>query len=153
MKLFNSGSVSMDVSLEKTGFFQGGSIQIHICTYNLKKRLDNQLFDCVYTGEGLQVLALIQNKSSREIKPKYCLYRKHSFFAEGRRRVSTKDLLKEVGEPIPPSAHEKVTRVINIPHDIEPSISDCSIIKVEHRLRVRNTKITPNKCRFDNSFH
>ncbi|XP_011614152.1 arrestin domain-containing protein 3-like isoform X2 [Takifugu rubripes] len=108
MKLFNSGSVSMDVSLEKTGFFQ---------------------------GEALRVLACIQNNSSREIKPKFCLYRKHCFFAKGRRRVHTKDLLKEVGEPIPPSAHQKVTRVITIPQDIEPSISGCGIITAEHRLR------------------
>lgn len=28
MKLFNSGSVSMDVSLEKTGFFQGGAFKL-----------------------------------------------------------------------------------------------------------------------------
>uniref|UniRef100_H3C002 Zgc:110626 n=1 Tax=Tetraodon nigroviridis TaxID=99883 RepID=H3C002_TETNG len=109
MNLFTSGSVSMDVSLEKTGFCQ---------------------------GEGISVLACIQNNSSREIKPKYCLYRKHSFFAEGKRRVHTKDLLKEVGNPIPPSASEKVTRVITIPQDIEPSIFNCSIIKAEHRLRV-----------------
>ncbi|KAI3372505.1 hypothetical protein L3Q82_022981 [Scortum barcoo] len=108
MKFFNSGTVAMDVNLEKTGFFQ---------------------------GEGLKVLACIQNNSSREIKPKYCIYRKYSFFAKGKRRVDTKDLLKEVGEPIPPSANEKITRVINIPHDMEPSILNCNIIKVEHRLR------------------
>uniref|UniRef100_A0A3Q3X737 Arrestin C-terminal-like domain-containing protein n=1 Tax=Mola mola TaxID=94237 RepID=A0A3Q3X737_MOLML len=109
MKLFTSGSVAMDVNLEKTGFFQ---------------------------GEGLKVLACIQNNSSREIKPKFCLYRKQSFFAQGRRRVSTKDLIKEVGQPIPPSSNEKVTTVINIPHDAEPSVLDCSIIKAEYRLRV-----------------
>lgn len=96
----------------------------------------------------MEVLACIQNNSSREIKPKYCLYQKHSFFAEGRRRVHTKDLLKEVGEPIPPSAQEKVIRVINIPPDTEPSIMDCGIIKAEHRLRVRTRKIKTN----DNSF-
>ncbi|XP_072243095.1 arrestin domain-containing protein 3-like isoform X1 [Leuresthes tenuis] len=109
MKLFTSGSVAMEVDLEKSGFFQ---------------------------GEGLKVLAFIKNDSSREIKPKYCLYRKHSFFAQGRRRVHTKDLLKEVGAPIPPSAAEKVTQIITIPHDVEPSIHNCNIIKAEHRLRV-----------------
>ncbi|XP_070760244.1 arrestin domain-containing protein 3-like [Enoplosus armatus] len=109
MKIFTSGTVAMDVNLEKTGFF---------------------------LGEGLKVLSCIQNNSSREIKPKYCVYRKHSFFANGKRRVSTKDLLKEVGEPIPPSAKENVTRVITIPHDAEPSILNCSIIKAEYRLRV-----------------
>ncbi|XP_040898391.1 arrestin domain-containing protein 3-like [Toxotes jaculatrix] len=109
MKVFTSGTVAMDVDIEKSGFFQ---------------------------GEGLKVLAFIQNNSSREIKPKYCVYRKHSFFANGKRRVDTKDLVKEVGEPIPPSASEKVTRVITIPHDLEPSIFNCNIIKAEYRLRV-----------------
>lgn len=87
-------------------------------------------------GEGLKIVAFIQNNSSREIKPKYCIYRKHSFFANGKRRLDTKDLLKEVGDPIPPSSKENVTRVITIPLDIEPSIHNCNIIKVEHRLRV-----------------
>lgn len=90
-----------------------------------------------HAGEGIKVLACIQNNSSRGIKPKYCIYRKHSFFADGKRRVHTKDLLKEVGEPIPSSSNQNVTRVINIPHDAEPSILNCSIIKVEYRLRVR----------------
>ncbi|XP_041855705.1 arrestin domain-containing protein 3-like isoform X2 [Melanotaenia boesemani] len=108
MKLFTSGSVAMDVNLEKAGFFQ---------------------------GEQIKVMTLIKNDSSREIKPKYCIYRKHSFFARGKRRVHTKDLLKEVGAPIPPSVSEKVTQLITIPHDVEPSILSCNIIKAEYRLR------------------
>ncbi|KAM7391781.1 hypothetical protein PAMP_022439 [Pampus punctatissimus] len=109
LKFFSSGTVSMDVDIEKTGYFQ---------------------------GEGLKISACIQNNSSRVIKPKYCVYRKHSFFANGKRRLSTKDLLKEVGEPIPPSANEKVTRVITIPGNMEPSILNCSNIKAEYRLRI-----------------
>ncbi|XP_008299391.1 arrestin domain-containing protein 3-like isoform X3 [Stegastes partitus] len=107
--LFSSGTVAMDVNIEKTGFVQ---------------------------GEGLKVVAFIQNNSSREIKPKYCVYRKHSFFARGKRRLDTKNLFKEVGDPIPPSSNQNVTRVITIPHDLEPSILNCSILKVEYRLRV-----------------
>nr|XP_057927819.1 arrestin domain-containing protein 3-like [Doryrhamphus excisus] len=109
MSLFNSGTVAMDVNLEKTGFFQ---------------------------GEGLKIVAFIQNNSSREIKPKYCIYRKHSFFARGKRRLDTKDLIKEVGEPLAPSTNQTVTRVITIPHDVDPSILNCSILKAEYRLRV-----------------
>nr|XP_020449934.1 arrestin domain-containing protein 3-like [Monopterus albus] len=109
MHVFSSGTVAMDVNLEKTGFIQ---------------------------GEGLKVVAYIQNNSSREIKPKYCVYRKHSFFAKGKRKVSTNDLCKEVGEPIPPSSNANVTKVITIPPDMEPSILNCNIIKVEYRLRV-----------------
>ncbi|XP_035494899.1 arrestin domain-containing protein 4 [Scophthalmus maximus] len=109
LSFFNSGTVAMDVDIEKTGFFQ---------------------------GEGLKVLANIQNNSTRAIKPKYTMYKKHSFFAGGKRRVNTRFLFQEVGDPIPPSASEKVTRVITIPHDFEPSILNCSIITAEYRLKV-----------------
>ncbi|CAN9513318.1 unnamed protein product [Ophioblennius macclurei] len=109
LKFFNSGTVAMDVKLEKTGFYQ---------------------------GEGIKVVAFIENKSGRAIKPKYCVYRKHSFFACEKRKLDTRDLFKEVGEPIPPSTSTNVTRIINIPLDLEPSIHNCSNIKVEYRLRV-----------------
>ncbi|XP_034025450.1 uncharacterized protein LOC117509949 [Thalassophryne amazonica] len=107
--VFTSGTVNMDVNIKKMGYAQ---------------------------GESLKVLSYIQNNSSREIKPKYCVYSKHSFFAMGRRRVHTKDLLKEEGESIRPHTSKKVTQVINIPHDAEPSILNCSIIKAEYRLKV-----------------
>lgn len=87
-------------------------------------------------GEGLKVFAAIQNNSSREIKPKYLLYQKHSFFARGKRRLNTIDVLKEEGEPISPSTNQNVTKVLHIPPDIGVSILNCSILKVEHRLRV-----------------
>ncbi|XP_059192680.1 arrestin domain-containing protein 3-like [Centropristis striata] len=108
MNAFTSGSVSMDVNLEKSGFTQ---------------------------GEGIKVLLSIQNKSSREIKPKYCVSRKISFFARGKRRLNTSDLFKEEGEPIPPSSNKNVTQVLPIPHDVEPTILNCSIIKREYRLK------------------
>ncbi|KAJ0067504.1 hypothetical protein NL108_007986, partial [Boleophthalmus pectinirostris] len=108
LKLFNSGTVSMDVDLEKMGFYQ---------------------------GESIKIFAAIQNNSSRDIKPKFVVYSKHSFFAGGKRRLHTKDLIKEVGAPIPPSSSQKVTQLIHIPPDMEPSIHNCDIIKVEHRLR------------------
>ncbi|TNN35613.1 Arrestin domain-containing protein 3 [Liparis tanakae] len=109
LKVFNSGRVAMDVKLQRTVFFQ---------------------------GEGLQFRARIQNNSSRPIKLKYCFYRKHTFLAKRNQHVNTEDILKEVGEPIPPSAEEKFTRVVPIPSDVEPSIDNCSIIKVEYGLRV-----------------
>lgn len=111
------------------------ALQLILTLITLITRLVSTWLVC-FAGEGIMVVACIQNNSSRPIKPKYCLYRKHSFFARGKRRLDTKDLLKEVGEPIPPSASEKVTRVITIPHDLEPSILNCSILKAEYRVRV-----------------
>ncbi|XP_072289474.1 arrestin domain-containing protein 3-like [Eucyclogobius newberryi] len=109
LKLFNSGTVSMDVNLEKVGFYQ---------------------------GENIKVFTAIQNNSSREIRPKFCVYSKHSFFARGKKRLYTNDLIKGVGAPILPSSSQKVTQLIKIPLDMEPSIHNCDILKVEHRLRV-----------------
>ncbi|XP_041658023.1 arrestin domain-containing protein 3-like [Cheilinus undulatus] len=109
MKVFTSGSVGMHVKIARTGFHQ---------------------------GEGMQVVAAIQNRSSREVKPKYCLYRKCSYFATGERKVETKDILKEVGDPIPPSVSQTVTRTIIIPPDTPVSVLNCQILKVEYRLKV-----------------
>ncbi|XP_056312994.1 arrestin domain-containing protein 3-like [Danio aesculapii] len=109
MKFFNSGNVSMNISTEKMAY---------------------------YLGEGLKVLAEIQNGSSRIIKPKYCLYEKYSFFAKGKRKVHTHDLLKEVGESVEPNSKKTVTTVLSIPPSLTASILNCRILKVEYRLRV-----------------
>lgn len=109
MKLFASGTVGMDVHIDRTGFHQ---------------------------GEGIKVVASIQNKSSRDVKPKFCLYRKHSYYADNTRKVVTKTLLKEVGEAVPPSAGQTVTRIITIPPDTDPSLLYCNILQAEHRLKV-----------------
>lgn len=109
MNLFSSGYVAMNVNMDKTGFHQ---------------------------GEGVKIVASIHNKSSRDVRPKYCVYRKHSFFAKGKRKVATKDVLKEVGEAVPPSAGQTVTKVITIPATTTPTISNCNNIKVEYRLKV-----------------
>ncbi|KAM4577695.1 arrestin domain-containing protein 3-like [Odontesthes bonariensis] len=109
MKLLTSGEVAMDVNIPRTGFHQ---------------------------GEGIKVVASIQNKSSRNIKPKFCLYQKNSYFAKGKRKIETRDILKEVGEVIPRSAGQTVTRIITIPPTTCMSILNCNIIRAEFRLRV-----------------
>ncbi|XP_039516996.1 arrestin domain-containing protein 3-like [Pimephales promelas] len=109
MKLFPSGNVSMDISTEKMGY---------------------------YLGEGLKVLAEVQNNLSRAIKLKYCLYEKHTFFAKGRRKLHTHDLFKEEGETIEPNSKNTVTKVLSIPPSLTISILNCKVINVEYRLRV-----------------
>ncbi|KAM3611460.1 uncharacterized protein V6R79_018893 [Siganus canaliculatus] len=118
LNLFNSGEISMDVKLEKSGFFR---------------------------GEQLKVVAYIVNNSSRVIKPKYCLYAEQTYFTKYGKRVQTRNLLKEVGEPIPRSASQTVTKVITIPQDAGISILNCPKIKVEYKLRVYlNVKFASN---------
>ncbi|XP_030647696.1 arrestin domain-containing protein 3-like [Chanos chanos] len=108
MKLFTSGSVSMEVKLEKMGY--------HI-------------------GEDLKFEVYITNKCSRTIAPKYSLYQKQSFFAMKRRRVHTEQLLKEEGERIEPAGARSVTKVLKIP-PTTASIFNCRVLKVEYRLKV-----------------
>ncbi|XP_010898022.2 arrestin domain-containing protein 3-like isoform X1 [Esox lucius] len=108
MRFFTSGKVGMDVNIERQGF---------------------------YLGEDIKVVASIENSSSREIKPKYTLHQKQSFFARGKRRLSTKDILKDLGEPIPPSGRQTVTKLIKIPPNIFPSIN-CSNIHCEYKLKI-----------------
>ncbi|RXN34072.1 arrestin domain-containing 3-like protein [Labeo rohita] len=109
MKLFTSGSVSMNINTEKMGY---------------------------YLGEGLKVLAEVQNNSSRSVKPKYCLYEKHSFLAKGKRRLHTHNILKDEGEPIEPNSKKTVTKLLSIPPSLTISVLNCRILKVEYRLRV-----------------
>ncbi|KAL1274783.1 hypothetical protein QQF64_027597 [Cirrhinus molitorella] len=109
MKLLTSGSVSMSINTEKMGY-------------------------CL--GEGLKVLTEVQNNSSRSIKPKYCLYEKHSFFAKGKRRLHTHNILKDEGEPIEPQSKKTVTKLLLIPPSLTVSVLNCRILKVEYRLRV-----------------
>uniref|UniRef100_A0A672FF79 Arrestin domain-containing protein 3-like n=1 Tax=Salarias fasciatus TaxID=181472 RepID=A0A672FF79_SALFA len=109
-KVFGSGSVSLDVHTNKMGYRQ---------------------------GETLQVTAEIKNNASRSVKPKFELYEKISFFAQGRRRLSTNKILKEKAEAVEASSGSKtVTKTITIPRELPASILNCSIIKREYRLKV-----------------
>uniref|UniRef100_A0A4W6G802 Arrestin C-terminal-like domain-containing protein n=1 Tax=Lates calcarifer TaxID=8187 RepID=A0A4W6G802_LATCA len=109
VKVFGSGNISMDVHTTRMGYKQ---------------------------GEGLQVTLDVTNHSSRAVKPKFILYEKKSFFAQGRRKVCTNEILKEKAEAVASSSKETVTKVISIPRELPPSILNCSIIKLEYRLKI-----------------
>ncbi|KAJ8414922.1 hypothetical protein AAFF_G00024450 [Aldrovandia affinis] len=109
MKVFNSGNVSMNINTERMGYLQ---------------------------GEGVKVMVEIGNGSSRTIVPKFSLYQKQSFFARGKRRVYTKKLLKEAGEPVSASTCQTITKVLNIPNDVSTTILNCKVLHVEYRLKV-----------------
>uniref|UniRef100_A0A3Q3M4Z5 Arrestin C-terminal-like domain-containing protein n=1 Tax=Mastacembelus armatus TaxID=205130 RepID=A0A3Q3M4Z5_9TELE len=112
IKLFGSGTISMDVYTKKMGYEQ---------------------------GEALQIILKISNHSTRSVKPKFILYEKRSFFAQGHRKLWTNEILKQKTEAVAPSTSETVTKVITIPRDLPPSILNCAIIKMEYRLKVNYT--------------
>ncbi|XP_033974196.1 arrestin domain-containing protein 3-like [Trematomus bernacchii] len=109
VKVFGSGIISMDVQTKRMGYKQ---------------------------GRDLKVSVEIVNNSSRSVKAKVILYEKKSFFAQGSRRVSTKEILKEKMEAVSSSNKETVVKVMNIPRELPSSILNCSIIKLEYRLKV-----------------
>uniref|UniRef100_A0A3Q3J5R1 Arrestin C-terminal-like domain-containing protein n=1 Tax=Monopterus albus TaxID=43700 RepID=A0A3Q3J5R1_MONAL len=109
VKLFGSGTVSMDVYTKKMGY---------------------------KPGEQLHVILKISNNSTRSVKPKFILYEKRSFFAQGHRKLLTNEILKEKIEAVASSGKVTVTKVITIPRELPPSILNCSIIRLEYRLKV-----------------
>uniref|UniRef100_A0A3P9CC49 Arrestin domain-containing protein 3 n=1 Tax=Maylandia zebra TaxID=106582 RepID=A0A3P9CC49_9CICH len=89
---------------------------------------------------SLVVTVEINNNSSRTVKPKFILYQKHSFFAQGHRTVYTHDILKDKAEAVEASSGRKtVTKVITIPGDLPPSILNSHIINLEYRLKLEHT--------------
>ncbi|XP_005722471.1 arrestin domain-containing protein 3-like [Pundamilia nyererei] len=117
--VLGSGKVSVDVHTTQMGYMQ---------------------------GEALVVTVEINNNSSRTVKPKFKLYQKHSFFAQGHRTVYTHDILKDKAEAVEASSGRKtVTKVITIPGDLPPSILNSHIINLEYMLKVQ-MKI---KCSID----
>ncbi|XP_062397992.1 arrestin domain-containing protein 3-like [Sardina pilchardus] len=109
VSFFASGNISMNIFTERMGYHQ---------------------------GEEVPVIAEIVNSSTREVVPKFYIYQKQSFFARGRRRVSTKDILKEKWQcPLGSSTRETVTQKMAVPQEVTPSILNCRILKVEYRIK------------------
>ncbi|XP_061842535.1 arrestin domain-containing protein 3-like [Nerophis lumbriciformis] len=109
LSVFGSGNVAMDVYTSRMGYQQ---------------------------GEDLRVKVVVYNQSSRAVKPKMVLYKKKSFFAQGERKHSTKDILEEKAESIDAYSKETVKKVITIPRELPSSILNCGIIKLEYRLKI-----------------
>ncbi|XP_008334877.1 arrestin domain-containing protein 3-like [Cynoglossus semilaevis] len=109
LSFFGSGTITMDVHTKRMGYKQGGSVKATV---------------------------EIVNNSSRDVKPKFILYEKQSFFAQGHRKLYTTEILKEKSEAVAPAEKKVLTKVIPIPRELPPSILNCSIIKLEYRLKV-----------------
>ncbi|KAM6930314.1 arrestin domain-containing protein 3-like [Xenentodon cancila] len=107
---FGSGNVSMDVYTKRMGY---------------------------RPGENLSVTVKINNRSSRSVKPKFVLYEKKSYFAQGHRKVHTKNIYKDKGDAVDStSGKSTVTKALPIPGTLPPSLLNCSIIRLEYKLKI-----------------
>lgn len=91
-------------------------------------------------GEALRVRLEIENLSSRSVKPKFVLDEKKSYFSINRSKIQKHEILKEKADAVESFSGKKtVIKEITIPGELSPSILNCSIIKLEYRLKVSFT--------------
>ncbi|KAI4876541.1 hypothetical protein NFI96_002231 [Prochilodus magdalenae] len=109
MKLFTSGNASLKATIDKMGYMQGDVIRCS--TY-------------------------VDNSSSRELKLKYSLEQQQIFYAQGRSKHSLKTIFKVVGDPVPAGAKQQINTDLRIPPNLELTISNCGIIKLEYIFKV-----------------
>ncbi|XP_023676057.2 arrestin domain-containing protein 3-like [Paramormyrops kingsleyae] len=106
---FLSGNVSMNATMTRMGYMQ---------------------------GERLKVTVEIDNSSSHKLVPKFSVSQKQSFSAGGSRTSQKEVVLKEAGKPIASRTWQTLTQELSIPQDLPVSVLNCTILRVEYKLRV-----------------
>ncbi|XP_020506587.1 arrestin domain-containing protein 3 [Labrus bergylta] len=92
------------------------------------------------TGETVKLMCVFSNTSSRTVTPKVTLLQKQAYYTLSRTSsiMQFKKLVSMNGHPI--GAHTSVLHIeytLTIPSFASPSISNCSILEVEHFIQVR----------------
>ncbi|XP_036454372.1 arrestin domain-containing protein 3-like [Colossoma macropomum] len=109
MKLFTSGSASMRATIDRMGYMQ---------------------------GDVIRVSTSVENSSSRALKLKYKLQQIQGFYAQGYSKHSYKTIFKVVGDPVPTRSKQTVNSDLKIPPNLELTVANSSIIKLEYILKV-----------------
>uniref|UniRef100_A0A8C8D6Q8 Arrestin C-terminal-like domain-containing protein n=1 Tax=Oncorhynchus tshawytscha TaxID=74940 RepID=A0A8C8D6Q8_ONCTS len=91
---------------------------------------------CFLNYISIKILVEIHNNSTCTVTPNFYLYEEQSFFAKHKRNIYTNDIIKERGDPVTASTRQTVTKVLTIPPQLPVSLLDCSILKLEYRLKV-----------------
>ncbi|XP_060763068.1 arrestin domain-containing protein 3-like [Neoarius graeffei] len=109
MNIFSSGSTSVKSTVDKMGYMK---------------------------GEVIKVSNDVNNSSSRDLKLKYSLEQKQSYFAQGRSKRSCRNIFKIVGDPIPSGVRQTVNTDLTLPDNLDMSITNCNIMKVDYVFKV-----------------
>ncbi|XP_042278134.1 arrestin domain-containing protein 3-like [Thunnus maccoyii] len=104
-----SGKVTMNVMSEKMGLKQ---------------------------GEAMGVSVEVLNNSARTVTPKFYLCEKQTFVAQSKRIIHTNDILFGTGHSVSAETSRTITSVLSIPPQLPPTFFNCSMMKLEYRLKV-----------------
>lgn len=89
-----------------------------------------------FPGERIMVETHIENSSSRALKLKFKLEQRQTFIAQSKQNCSIKAIFKAVEDPIPSRSKKTFTSRLKIPLNLDLTITNCKIIKVEYMLKV-----------------
>ncbi|XP_077572200.1 arrestin domain-containing protein 3-like [Stigmatopora nigra] len=109
VKFFGTGTVTMDVYVDRTGYKQ---------------------------GETVRVRTEIKNYSSRPVTPIIKFYLKENSFGNGLQSIVVKKILQLECIEVASNSKELLMKSIPIPRRLPPSILNCSIFRLEYELKV-----------------
>ncbi|XP_051727136.1 arrestin domain-containing protein 4-like [Ctenopharyngodon idella] len=107
--IFTSGPISLSVSIDRQGYFN---------------------------GESLPICALIENRSSRLVVPKAVIYQIQTYMAKGKTKIIKQVVASASGNVVPSDCSSRWNgNTLKIP-PVSPSILNSDILKVEYLLAV-----------------
>ncbi|XP_065821227.1 arrestin domain-containing protein 3-like isoform X2 [Labrus bergylta] len=90
----------------------------------------------VKQGEALGVSVEVFNQSARTVTPKFYLCEEQTFAARSQKIVHTNETLFGTGDSVPAHTNRTMTKVISIPPQLYPTFFNCSMMRLEYRLKV-----------------
>uniref|UniRef100_A0AAV2MR06 Arrestin C-terminal-like domain-containing protein n=1 Tax=Knipowitschia caucasica TaxID=637954 RepID=A0AAV2MR06_KNICA len=87
-------------------------------------------------GEAMGVSVEVINDSSRTVTPTLYLCQKQTFVAHSKHMVYADNTLVGMGDTVSPQSSHTVTKVLSIPPLLPPTFFNCSMMKLEYRLKV-----------------
>lgn len=94
------------------------------------------MFFLFYTGEAVRFSVKVLNDSAQSLAPIFYLGEKQTFAAQSKRIVHTSNILFESADCVPARSSQTTTTVLSIPPDLPPTFFNCSLMKLEYRLKV-----------------
>lgn len=94
------------------------------------------MFFLFHTGEAVRFSVKVLNDSARSLAPVFYLGEKQTFAARSKRIVHTSNILFESADCVPARSSRTITTVLGVPPELPPTFFNCSLMKLEYRLKV-----------------